>query len=209
MLRIGIADSCQLVTDGIGKLLEHECEIVGVARDGRAAIALAAQTKPQVMLLETSLPLLNGFDTGRQIKLENPGTELIFVTAHTSREYLRAAFDAGAAGYVLKQEASTFLLQAIREVTSGQKFVAPTLRKYFAESSTEEDMIGFRTFTNLTPRQREVLQLVGEGMSAKEIATALEISTKTVEFHKKNLMIDLGLQTSAQLIRYFLQEVAA
>lgn len=206
MLKIGMADSCQLVTDGIGKLLEQECEIVGVARDGRAAIALAAETKPDVMLLETSLPLLNGYDACRQIKLVSPGTALIFVTAQTGKAHLKAALDAGAAGYVLKQEASAFLLQAIREVGSGQNFVAPSLRKYFAEPLTADETGGFKTFTSLTQRQREVLQLVGEGMSAKEIATTLAISTKTVEFHKKNLMIDLGLRSSAQLIRYFLQE---
>ncbi len=207
MLRVAIADGYSLVGAAICRLLEAEFEISGLVSDGQAAVALAAGTKPDLMLLETELPMMNGFDAAMQIRLGSPKTRIIFVTAQTSRAHLKAAFAAGAIGYVLKQDSAASLLLAIRDAQAGKTFVAPSLERYFLQIQKRGNT-GVITLTDLTCRRREVLRLVGEGLTAKEIASKLHISPKTVEFHKKNLMVDLGLRSSTQLVRYFLQETA-
>jgi DNA-binding NarL/FixJ family response regulator len=196
----------RLVSDGIRKLVEEKCEVVGVAADGRDAIALAATSAPELMLMDIALPLLNGLDAARQIKKTNPAIRIIFVTIQSNREYVREAFEAGASGYVLKQAASSELLTAIHEVSSGRFFLSTLLTERLLAGKDLSETNPLRLFTALTPRQREVLQLVAEGKSAKEIALALYISVKTVEFHKKHLMEELHLRTSAELIRYAVEK---
>jgi DNA-binding NarL/FixJ family response regulator len=205
--RIGIAEDHRLVLDGIRKVIEDECEVVGTATTGRDAISMAAEHSPEVMLMDIALPQLNGLDAARQIKQANPNIRIIFVTIQTNRDYVREAFEAGASGYVLKQSASAELFSAINEVRNGRFFLSAAIsERYLAGRFKEPESNPLKLFTSLTPRQREVLQLVAEGRSAKEIAAQLYISVKTVEFHKKHLMVELNLRTSAALIRYAIEK---
>jgi DNA-binding NarL/FixJ family response regulator len=205
-IRVGIVDDHQLVLDGIRKIIETECDVVGTAANGREAIALSADHAPEMMLMDIALPQLNGLDAARAIKRGNPNVRIVFVTVQTNRDYVREAFEAGASGYVLKQAASAELLNAIREVNDGSFFLSSLIAERFLGQKPALDINPLKLFTQLTPRQREVLQLVAEGKSAKEIANNLYISVKTVEFHKKHLMEELHLRTSAELIRYAVEK---
>jgi len=206
-IRVGIAEDHQLVLEGIRKVIEGEFEIVGTATNGREAIAMASEQSPDVMLIDIALPLLNGLDAARQIKQANSNIRIVFVTIQTNRDYVREAFEAGASGYVLKQSASAELFSAINEVYHGRFFLSSVIsERFLAGKLTVPEMNPLKLFTSLTPRQREVLQLVAEGRSAKEIAAQLYISVKTVEFHKKHLMEELNLRTSAELIRYAVEK---
>jgi DNA-binding NarL/FixJ family response regulator len=206
-IRVGIAEDHQLVLEGIRKVVEEEFEVVGTAGNGRDAVSLAAEHGPDVMLMDIALPLLNGLDAARQIKQVNGNIRIVFVTIQTNRDYVREAFEAGASGYVLKQSSSLELLTAISEVNHGHFFLSSIISERFLAGKTAvPEMNPLKLFTSLTPRQREVLQLVAEGRSAKEIAAQLYISVKTVEFHKKHLMEELNLRTSAELIRYAVEK---
>jgi DNA-binding NarL/FixJ family response regulator len=206
-IRVGIAEDHQLVLEGIKKVIEDQFDVVGTAANGRDAVKVAAQQSPDVMLMDIALPLLNGLDAARQIKQVNPDIRIVFVTIQTNRDYVREAFEAGASGYVLKQSSSTELFNAINDVYHGRFFLSSIIsERFLAGKLTVPEMNPLKLFTALTPRQREVLQLVAEGRSAKEIAAQLYISVKTVEFHKKHLMEELNLRTSAELIRYAVEK---
>jgi DNA-binding NarL/FixJ family response regulator len=206
-IRVGIAEDHQLVLEGIRKVIEDDFDVVGTAANGRDAVTIAAEHSPDVMLMDIALPLLNGLDATRQIKHVNPNIRIVFVTIQTNRDYVREAFEAGASGYVLKQSSSAELLTAIHEVHNGRFFLSSIIsERFLAGKLTVPEMNPMKLFTALTPRQREVLQLVAEGRSAKEIAAQLYISVKTVEFHKKHLMEELNLRTSAELIRYAVEK---
>lgn len=204
--RVVIADDHQLVLEGLKKIIETECRIVGTAANGRELIVLADSLEPDIIMLDVAMPLLNGIEAMRQIKEKHPGTKFIFVTMQLSRDYIREAFEAGASGYVPKQAAPGELLAAIRQVYGGEFFVCATAFDEFLgrRPGPEENPAGL--FTALTPRQREVLQLVAEGRSAKEIASLLFISVKTVEFHKKRLMEELHVHGTAELVRYAVEQ---
>lgn len=201
-LRVLVADDHRLVLEGLVGILNRECEIVGTATTGREVVDLAERLDPDIVLMDVAMPLLNGIEAARQIKRSDRNTIIIFVTMQTSRDYVREAFDAGASGYVLKQAAAAELLNAIREVALGRFYVSPTLSERLTGDTLPSDVNPLKLFSALTPRQREVLQLVAEGKSAKEIALNLFISVKTVEFHKKHLMEQLNLKSTAELIRY-------
>jgi len=197
-----IADDHQLVLEGLKRMVENECRVVGTATNGRELVALADTLRPDIILLDVAMPLLNGIEAARQIKARNPGMKFIFITMQLSREYIREAFEAGASGYVLKQAAASELVAAIRQVSEGEFFLSPTACGRFLGYQPATDENPSRLFSALTPRQREVLQLVAEGRSAKQIASLLFISIKTVEFHKKRLMEELNLGGTAELVRY-------
>lgn len=203
---IVIADDHLLVLEGLKRVVESEGTVVGTAANGRELVALAESLKPDIILLDVAMPLLNGIEAARQIRAHSPATKFIFVTMQVSREYIRQAFEVGASGYVLKHAAASELGQAIRQVCRGEFFVSPTasdrLLGYEAPANKDPRLL----FTALTPRQREVLQLVAEGKSAKEIANLLFISVKTVEFHKKRLMEELNLGGTAELVRYAVEQ---
>lgn len=204
--RVVIAEDHRLVLETLNRFLETECEIVGTATDGRTALAVVKATKPDVVLLDMALPLLNGIDVCRLIKIENPHVRVIFVTVQTGPEYVRKAFETGASGYILKQAAASEVIAAIHDVMKG-RFALSSVLAHSADAvpgDTTRDP--GKLFSVLTPRQREVLQLVAEGRSAKEIASMLSISTKTVEFHKKHLMEDLNLKNSNELVRYAVEQ---
>ncbi len=200
--RLLIADDHTLVVEAFRRLLERDFDLVGEAEDGRVLLQTAARLKPDVILLDIGMPLLNGIDAARQLKKIVPTTKLVFVTMYSDPEYVREAFRAGARGYILKRSAASELITAINEVLKGRYYITPLVtREALGPLLANADQKRGR----LTPRQREVLQLVAEGRSAKEIGAILHISTKTVEFHKSSIMDELGSRSTAELTRYALE----
>ncbi|MEX5219275.1 MAG: response regulator [Nitrospiraceae bacterium] len=200
--KVLLADDHSLVLEGFRRILEDECDIVGTVEDGRALLDAAARLKPHVVLLDISMPLLNGIDATRQLKKTLPDVKIIFVTMHADPAYLNEAFKAGGSGYLLKRSAGSELIQAIRSVLGGNYFVTPLLTKGLVNTAIGDAPIPATRRNVLTPRQREVLQLVAEGKAVKEIAQLLNISPKTVEFHKAQIMEQLDLRTTAELTKY-------
>jgi DNA-binding NarL/FixJ family response regulator len=199
--RVLLADDHKIVTEGLKGLLEPEFELVGIVEDGRALLAAAERLRPDVIVADISMPLLNGIDSVRQIKKANEAIKVVFLTMHPDVTYAVSAFEAGASGYVLKHSAPTELVTAIRSALNGRTFVTPLLAGEFMQL-TKERTSQRDELTSLTPRQREILQLIAEGHSAKEIATVLNISSRTVEFHKYRIMKDLGIKSAAELVQY-------
>lgn len=200
--RVLLADDHSLVLEGFRRILEDECDIVGTVEDGRALLEAAARLKPHVVLLDISMPLLNGIDATRQLKKTLPDVKIIFVTMHADPAYLNEAFKAGGSGYLLKRSAGSELIQAIHSVLGGNYFVTPLLTKGLVNTAIGDAPMPATRQNVLTPRQREVLQLVAEGKAVKEIAQLLNISPKTVEFHKAQIMEQLDLRTTAELTKY-------
>ena len=201
--RLVVADDHVLVLGGLAKLLEEKFQIVATANDGRQVLEVCQQLKPDVVLLDITMPLLNGIETARQLSRTLPEIKIVFVTVHSDAEYVREAFRAGAQGYVLKRSAPSELITAIRTVVSGGRYITPLVSQYIAESLEKQPSETDKAI--LTTRQREVLRLVAEGRTAKEIAALLGITTKTVEFHKSSIEVRLGLHSTAELIRYALE----
>jgi DNA-binding NarL/FixJ family response regulator len=200
-IRLLLADDHALVVAGFRKLLESEFEIVGIAEDGRTLIAEAQRLNPDVILLDISMPLLNGIEAAKNLKKTLPATKLVFVTMHTDIDYVREAFRAGASGYLLKRSAASELVPAIHDVFRGKTYITPLIRKDAPDPS-----MGPRRFSRqLTARHREVLQLVAEGRTSKDIAAILNVSIKTVEYHKACIVQRLGIHTTAELTRYAIE----
>jgi len=200
--RVVIADDHSLFLEGMKRIISSDCEVVGTVTNGRDLIPLACEANPEIIFLDIAMPLLNGIEAARQIRKKNPAAKIIFVTMQFNRDYVREAFEAGASGYVMKQAAASDLNAAIRDVQQGRFYLSPMISERFIGRRLQPEESPSKLFGVLTPRQREVLQLVAEGKSAKEIAALLYISVKTVEFHKKHLMEELNLRSSAELVRY-------
>jgi len=202
--RVLMADDHSILLAGVRKLIEEYCEVVGTVQDGRALLEAANRLKPELILLDISMPLLNGLDAARQLKKTLPETKLLFLTMHASPRYATEAFKAGGSGFLLKQSADLELPQAITAVLQGKHYLTPAITKPVIDRALKaEEPLGAKGCSpGLTLRQREVLQLIGEGKSTKEIATLLNLSVKTVQFHKTCLMQELNLHTTAELIRY-------
>lgn len=198
--RLLLADDHTLLMEGIRLMIEPEFELIGCVGDGQALLASARTLKPDVILLDISMPLLNGIDAAQQLRKILPSAKLIFLTMHGDTEYVTEAFRAGAVGYLLKRAAASELLTAIREVLKGNYYVSPLVAR-----NALELLVGTAKSNRLTPRRREVLQLVAEGRSRKEIAGILSISVKTVEFHKAELTLELNLRTVADFTRYAIE----
>jgi len=202
--RVLMADDHSLILAGLRSLVEVDCEVVGMVEDGRALVEAAKRLRPDVILLDISMPLLNGLEAARQLRILVPDCKLIFLTMHASPTYATEAFQLGASGYLLKRSAASELGLAIKSVLQGQHYLTPLLTKEVLDSvlkpSTGER--GEAVSTALTARQREVLQLVAEGHGTKEIATILNVSVKTVEFHKSRIMQHLDIHTTADLTKY-------
>lgn len=203
--RLLLADDHTLMLEGIRLLLEPEFDLVGSVEDGQALLAAAKRLKPDVILLDISMPLLNGIDAARKLRKILPSARLIFVTMHAGAEYVTEAFRAGAMGYILKRAAASELLSAIHTVLKGHHYVSPLVTQNALDLLISRSKPRGQFPDRLTPRQREVLQLAAEGRSRKEIAVILNISVKTVEFHKRNLMQELNLQTVADFTRYAIE----
>ncbi len=204
MPRVLLADDHTLVLEGFRRIVEQRCEVVGTVEDGRALLEAAARLRPDLILLDISMPLLNGIDAARQVKKLIPDVKLVFVTMHADPAYVSEAFKAGASAYLLKRSAARELDHAIDSVLKGQYFVTSLLTRDLVISLAEGHTNQFVQRQDLTPRQREVLQLVAEGRTIKEIAALLNISPKTVEFHKAQIMFHLNLHTTAELTKYAL-----
>ena len=200
--RVLLADDHKIVSEGLRSLLEPDYELVGMVEDGRPMVAAAAQLSPDVIVADISMPLLNGIEAARQLKKANSRAKIVFLTMHPDVTYATRALEAGASGYVLKHSAASELLTAIREALKGRLYVTPIIAKDVLQFFMDSPQKPRKDDSELTPRQREVLQLVVEGRSAKEIASILHISTRTVEFHKYRMMEELGLRTNADLIQY-------
>ena len=199
-----LADDHTLVLEGLRKLLEEDYDLVGTVETGRALVETAQRLDPDIIVTDISMPQLNGLDAVRQLKKLMPDSKVIFLTMHADPTYATEAFRAGAAGYLLKRSAASELIQAIEAVLKGQFYVTPLIAKDLLEPAIKpsDGQPSKREPATLTPRQREVLQLVAEGQSIKEIACTLNISIKTVEFHKSHIMDQLGLRTTAELTKY-------
>ena len=202
--RILMADDHSLILAGLRKLVEVECDVVGTVEDGRALVGAAQKLRPDLILLDISMPLLNGLDAARQLTKLVPESKVIILTMHASPTYATEAFQAGASGYLLKRSAASELSQAIQSVLQGQKYLTPLITKDVLDSvfKPSTGKRGTPASTALTPRQREVLQLVAEGRGTKEIATILSVSVKTVEFHRFRIMQQLDIHTTADLTKY-------
>ena len=200
--RVLLGDDHTLVLAGFRKLLETDFDLVGMAEDGRKLVEMAQELRPDVILADISMPLLNGFDAARQIRRTVPESKIVFVTMHADHDYITEAFRLGAAGYLLKRSAASELVTAIHEVLQGRLYVTPLIAKDLARNGLAP---GSNAAQELTARQREVLQLVAEGHPNKEIARILKLSMKTVEFHKNNLSRKLNIHNTAELTRYAIQ----
>ena len=198
--RVLLADDHAMLLGAFEKLLTGECDVVGQVSDGRALVAAAEQLKPDLVILDISMPLLNGLDAGRQIKQKLRNVKLIFLTMNEDADLAAEAFRAGASAYLLKRSAASELLTAIREVMQGRSYVTPLVTEGLVGSLINAD--NREAGNELTPRQREVLQLLAEGHSMKEIAGLLNVTPRTVAFHKYRMMEQLKVRSTAELIQY-------
>jgi DNA-binding NarL/FixJ family response regulator len=199
--RVLLADDHRMVTEGLRRVLETEFKVVGIVENGRELLHFKDKLKPDVIVVDISMPLLNGIDAIRQIKLTNKDVKVVFLTMHPDVAYAASALEAGAHGYVLKNSAPSELVTAIKHALRGETYITSSiesrLRTFYKERKVGRDIL-----TGLTLRQREVLQLIAEGRTAKEIADVLNISLRTVEYHKYRLLKDIGIKSVADLTRF-------
>jgi DNA-binding NarL/FixJ family response regulator len=200
-----LADDHAIVAEGLEALLRDRYTLLGTVRDGRALVAAVERLRPQVVVTDISMPLLNGLDALRQIKRSRPETKVIVLTMHAEVEMAVEAFRAGASGYLLKVSAGEELVQAIDDVSHGRSYLSPHIAKDLITVMMEARTTPEQPESVLTPRQREVLQLIAEGRTMKAIGSILNISQRTVETHKYEMMHALGIDTTAGLIQYALR----
>ena len=200
-IRILLADDHTMICAGFQKLLEPEYDVVGSVGDGRMLLKAAAELKPDVVLVDVGMPLLNGLDAGRELKRLMPDTKLIFLTMNPDSDLAAEALRIGASAYLLKNSQSSELLQAVRDAIRGKSYVTPQIRDAMEEIFIRDPKAVNRP-KHLTDRQREVLQMLAEGRSMKEIAQILQIKHRTVRFHKSRIMEELGITTNSELVQY-------
>jgi DNA-binding NarL/FixJ family response regulator len=200
--RVLLADDHQIVAEGLRSLLEEQFELVGIVNDGREALAAVKALRPDVVVMDITMPSLNGIEAALQLLAAGSPVKVIFLTMHRDAAYAARAMDAGGAGFVLKHTAAAELVTAIRQVLQGRIYVSPLITADLLQAYREREPGQTSTIDLLTSRQREVLQLVAEGHSAKEIAQRLHISPRTAEFHKARLMQALGAESTAELTQF-------
>jgi DNA-binding NarL/FixJ family response regulator len=199
-----LADDHAIVLDGLRRLLEPEFDLIGAVGDGRALLEDAARLNPDVVVADISMPLLNGIEAVRRLKKTSPSCKVVILSMHGEVEIAAEALRAGASAYVLKHSAAETLSHAIRKALDGQTFVSPRMARnlgVFMEVPQQKDAHAIQ----LTPREREVLQLVAEGRTIRGISSILKIASRTVVFHKSNIMDKLGRRTTADLTQYAIQ----
>jgi DNA-binding NarL/FixJ family response regulator len=197
-----LCDDHLLVAEALRSLLTPEFDLVGVVEDGRALVEAAGRLRPDVIVADVTMPQLNGIDALIQLRQRGESVPVVFLTMHRDVTFARRALEAGASGFVLKHSAPAELVSAIRAALEGRTYLTPQLAGEVLASIKQEPQEASDPTVSLTPRQREVLQLLAEGRSAKEIASSLSISARTVEFHKYQMMETLGLHTNAELIHF-------
>ena len=204
--RVLLGDDHALILKGIGGLLKNEYELVGTVENGRSAVESALRLKPDVIVLDISMPVLNGIDATREITRALPKVKVVLLTMHTNAVYLRKGLHAGASGYVLKSGAAEELLEAIRTVRSGKTYVSPLFGPDAIHHVNASRGRTDASTVELTDRQRQILQLIAEGRQNKEIAEIMHLSVKTVEFHRGRLLQKIGAHGIADLIRFAVDE---
>ena len=209
-IRVILAEDHTIVRQGLRSLLEQsdDIEVIAEAEDGREAVNKTEQLKPDIVLMDISMPILNGIEATRQIKKKFPDIKVLILTMHTTEEYISQILHAGASGYLVKKSAHHELLSAIKAIQKGNSYLSPLVSKKVVDQylqKTQDDIKQDR-YEKLTTREREVLQLIAEGKANKEIAERLYLSVKTVETHKAHLMEKLNLHTTTDLIKYAIQK---
>ena len=207
--RVLLAEDHRIVAEGLRSLLAADFDLAGVVEDGRALVEAARRLRPDAIVADISMPSLNGIEALEVLRRDGLDVPVVFLTMHREVAYARRALEAGAAGYVLKHAATTELLQGLRAALEGGTFVSPALAGQVFEAMKEGPASAVDPISRLTLRQREILQLVAEGLSAKEIAAKVDISPRTVEFHKYQLMEAVGAKSSAELIRFAIKNGVA
>ena len=200
--RVLLADDHRIVLEGLRSLLEPEFDIVGMVEDGQALVTEVLRLRPDLVVVDISMPILNGIDAAIQLKKTDARIRVVFLTMHADVEYAASAFEAGASGFVLKHSAPSELITTLRAAMRGGAYATSAISGEFIDSDRQKVNEPEELKVALSPRQREVLRLHARGKSAKEIASVLQISTRTVEFHKYRMMETLNIKTSAELIQY-------
>lgn len=208
-IRILLADDHTILRNGIRAILEDEpgMEVVGEAEDGRTAVSLATQLKPDIVIMDIAMPLLNGLEATRQIRRTCPGVKVIILSMHDNEEYIVQVLESGAMGYILKDAAARELIQALRTVHRGEAVLSPAITRIVIEDYLRWG--GIRQTEDaeeLSPREREILQLIAEGHTSKQISEMLVISIKTVQAHRNSLMQKLNLHNRGELVKYAIQK---
>ena len=208
MIRILLIDDHKIVCDGLRLVLEQQpgMEVVGVAHDGRRGVHLARERTPDVVILDVAMPDLNGIEAARQLLEQQPQLRIVALSMHSDRRYVTGMLEAGARGYLLKDCAAEELADAIRTVVGGRVYLSPSVSGQVVEALRQRHPEEVGPAAKLTPREREVLQLLAEGHTARVIAQRLHLSVKTVETHRRQLMEKLDLHTVADLTRYAIRE---
>ena len=207
--RVLLVDDHKIIRDGLRALLDKESDmaVVAEAQNGRVALQLAGRLEPDVVIMDVSMPDLNGIEAARQIIGEQPGVKIIALSMHSEKQYVVGMLRAGVSGYLLKDTAFEELVKAIRVVCTGKKYLSPDVTDIVLQDYLHTDTTaGDQPAVLLTTREREVLQLIAEGRATREIAVKLYISIKTVETHRKNIMEKLGTHTVAELTKYAVRE---
>lgn len=207
-IRCLIVDDHTLFREGLRRVLESEgdLQVVGEARDAAEAIEKARQFSPDVVLMDIGMPGLSSFEASRRITRELPGRRVIFLTMYEDEEYLLQCLDAGASGYILKDAPAPRLIGAVRDVNAGRKYLSPQVLGKLVDDFRSRSTSGLARGSTLTPREREVIKMLAEGNSVRQIAQILGLSVKTVEAHKFNLMRKLNIHNKAQLVTYAIQK---
>ncbi len=206
--RILLVDNHRLVIEGLWAILnrEDDLEVVGMASTGRIALEMVAEQQPDIVVMDISMPDLNGIEATSQIVSQYPQVKVIALSAHRDKRYVRAMLEAGTHGFVVKDTASTELLQAIKSVKDGQKYLSSNVTDAVIDGYVNGDAAESTVMTSLGSREREILQLIAEGYTSGEIASQLHISTNTVDTHRRNIMKKLDLHSVADLTRYAIRE---
>jgi two-component system, NarL family, response regulator NreC len=206
--RILICDDHTLFVEGIKAMLRNESslEIVGEARDGRQAVELVKELKPDLLLMDVSMPDLNGFDATQRVHELDPNIKVLILTMHDEEELVARCLEAGAAGYIIKDAPASQLLYAIEMVQKGERYLSPVVLKQVVAGYVKNSNVPQTSYDRLSPREREVLKLLAEGLSVKEIATRLNLSVKTVDVHKTNLMKKIDVHDRTELIKYAIRQ---
>jgi len=206
--RILICDDHTLFVEGIKAMLRNESslEIVGEARDGRQAVELVKELKPDLLLMDVSMPDMNGFDATQRVHELDPNIKVLILTMHDEEELVARCLEAGAAGYIIKDAPASQLLYAIEMVKKGERYLSPVVLKQVVAGYVKNSNVPQTSYDRLSPREREVLKLLAEGLSVKEIATRLNLSVKTVDVHKTNLMKKIDVHDRTELIKYAIQQ---